>query len=158
MSVQADRERWVVRWRDGSGRQRGRRFESEASARTFDAGLREVAPRERRADGAQRAGGVYPYPTKRGTRWYFKVRDSSGRQTTRRGFTSEKAAHKGGTIVVYRSRKRGETVGSTKSDRFRLVEVGPSLSRVLRDHLARQAEMASEDGRLEPIRSNAARR
>ncbi|HEY7953376.1 MAG TPA: site-specific integrase [Solirubrobacteraceae bacterium] len=92
MSVQADRERWVVRWRDGSGRQRGRRFESEASARAFDAGLREVAPRERRADGGQRAGGVYPYPTKRGTRWYFKVRDSSSRQTTRRGFTSEKAA------------------------------------------------------------------
>jgi hypothetical protein len=92
MSVQADRERWVVRWRDGSGRQRGRRFESEASARAFDAGLREVAPRERRADGTQRAGGVYLYPTKRGTRWYFKVRDSSGRQTTRRGFTSEKAA------------------------------------------------------------------
>jgi hypothetical protein len=92
MSVQADRERWVVRWRDGSGRQRGRRFESEASARAFDAGLREVAPRERRADGAQRAGGVYPYPTKRGTRWYFKVRDSSGRQTSRRGFASETAA------------------------------------------------------------------
>ncbi len=92
MSVQADRERWVVRWRDGSGRQRGRRFESEASARAFDAGLREVAPRERRADGGQRAGGAYSYPTKRGTRWYFKVRDSSGRQTTRRGFTSEKAA------------------------------------------------------------------
>ncbi len=322
MSVQADRERWVVRWRDGSGRQRGRRFESEASARAFDAGLREVTPRERRADGAQRAGGVYPYPTKRGTRWYFKVRDSSGKQTTRRGFTSEKAARdakrrlveqvergevrhtresfsehwqrwlarrkpylepgtwrayeidgrkrllpafesiplgrlgveqvrawmeeqaeavdagdiapktvnntlgvlvvclnaavedgllaanpalrvprlppahierdylrlheiplylesclplyrplaelligsglrisealalrvgdleledKGGMIVVYRSRKRGETVGSTKSDRFRSVEIGPSLSRVLRDHLARRAEMASED-------------
>jgi hypothetical protein len=42
MSVQADRERWVVRWRDGSGRQRGRRFESEAAARAFDAGLRAL--------------------------------------------------------------------------------------------------------------------
>lgn len=51
----------------------------------------------------------------------------------------------GGMIVVYRSRKRGETVGSTKSDRFRSVEIGPALARVLRDHLARRAEMASGD-------------
>jgi integrase len=51
----------------------------------------------------------------------------------------------GGMVVVYRSRKRGETVGSTKSDRFRSVEIGPALSRVLRDHLARRAEMASGD-------------
>jgi integrase len=39
---------------------------------------------------------------------------------------------KGGMIVVYRSRKRGETVGSTKSDRFRSVEIGPELSLMLR--------------------------
>jgi len=51
----------------------------------------------------------------------------------------------GGAIVVYRSRKRGEMVGSTKSDRFRSVEIGPGLSRVLRDHVARRAEMASDD-------------
>ena len=92
MSVQADRGRWVVRWRDGSGRQRGRRFESEEAAQAFDAGLREVSPRERRTDGAQRAGGVYPYSTRQGTRWYFKARGSDGVQMTRRGFTSEKAA------------------------------------------------------------------
>ncbi len=51
----------------------------------------------------------------------------------------------GGMIVVYRSRKRGETVGSTKSDRFRSVEIGPELSRMLRDHLARRAEMDAGD-------------
>jgi integrase len=44
----------------------------------------------------------------------------------------------GGAIVVYRSRK-GSVVGSTKSDRFRSVEIGPGLSSVLRDHLARGA-------------------
>src|SRR5262249_60492649 len=38
------------------------------------------------------AGGIYPYPTKGGTRWYFKARDSYGRQTTKRGFTSERSA------------------------------------------------------------------
>jgi integrase len=50
----------------------------------------------------------------------------------------------GGTIVVYRSRKR-DTVGSTKSDRFRAVEVGPSLCAVLRDHVVRRAEHAEAD-------------
>jgi integrase len=47
----------------------------------------------------------------------------------------------GGTIVVYRSRKRGAQVGSTKSDRFRAVEIGPGLSGVLSDHLARRGEV-----------------
>lgn len=46
----------------------------------------------------------------------------------------------GGTIVVYRSRKLG-TVGSTKSDRFRAVEIGPGLRDVLRDQVARRAEL-----------------
>ncbi|HEY3828248.1 MAG TPA: site-specific integrase [Solirubrobacteraceae bacterium] len=323
MSVQEDRERWVVRWRDGSGRQRGRRFASEEAAQAFDAGLREIEPSARRADGGQRAGGVYSYRTRHGVRWYFKTRGSGGVQVTKRGFTSERAARDakrrlveqverreishtrlsfgehwqrwlarrkpylesgtwrgyeidgrkrllpafeaiplgrlsveqvrawmdeqaeaidaeeiapktvnnslgtlvvclnaavedgliasnpasrierlpaahiereylrlreiplyldscsevyrplaelligsglrisealalcvgdveleqtGGSIVVYRSRKRGEAVGSTKSNRFRSVEIGPGLSRVLRDQLARRAELASGDG------------
>jgi integrase len=50
----------------------------------------------------------------------------------------------GGLIVVYRSRKKKQTVGSTKSDRFRSVEIGRGLSRVLRDHIARRGEMASD--------------
>jgi integrase len=53
----------------------------------------------------------------------------------------------GGVIVVYRSRKKRETVGSTKSDRFRAVEIGQGLSRVLRDHLARRGEMTSGEQR-----------
>ena len=319
MSVQADQAGWIVRWRDGSGRQRGKRFSSQDAARGFDAGLAEISPHDRRATAANGAGGVYPYATKGGTRWYFKTRDSTGRQTTKRGFTSARAARdakrrltervergelrhtresfgqlwnrwlaqrrpylepgtwrgyeldgrkrllpafeaiplgrltvehvrcwmeeqaeavdagqiapktvnnslstlvvclnsavedglivanpaqrvqrfprahiereylrlheiplyldscstvyrplaevligggvrisealalqvgdleledSGGTIVVYRSRKRGDAVGSTKSDRFRSVEIGPRLARVLRDQLARRAEMA----------------
>ncbi len=50
-------------------------------------------------------------------------------------------------IVVYRSRKKNETVGSTKTDRFRSVEIGRGLSRVLRDHLARRGEMTSGEQR-----------
>jgi integrase len=50
----------------------------------------------------------------------------------------------GGTIVVYRSRKI-DAVGSTKSDRFRAVEIGPGLCSVLRDQVARRAELASGD-------------
>ncbi len=51
----------------------------------------------------------------------------------------------GGLVVVYRSRKKKRTVGSTKSDRFRSVEIGRGLSRVLSDHVARRSEMASTE-------------
>jgi integrase len=50
----------------------------------------------------------------------------------------------GGTIVVYRSRKI-DTVGSTKSDRFRAVEIGPGLCAVLRDQVARRGDIAGGD-------------
>jgi integrase len=45
----------------------------------------------------------------------------------------------GGLVTVYRSRKR-EAIGSTKGDRFRSIEIGPGLARVLGDQLARRAE------------------
>jgi integrase len=50
----------------------------------------------------------------------------------------------GGAVVVYRSRKSG-AVGSAKSDRFRSVEIGPGLCVVLRDQVARRAELAAGD-------------
>jgi integrase len=56
----------------------------------------------------------------------------------------------GGAIVVYRSRK-GAAVGSTKSDRFRSVEIGPGLSSVLRDQVARSAEVAAGDRSRAPL-------
>jgi integrase len=50
----------------------------------------------------------------------------------------------GGVIVVYRSAKR-DAVGSTKSDRFRPVEIGPGLSTLLRAHLsARRVAQAAD--------------
>jgi integrase len=52
----------------------------------------------------------------------------------------------GGTVVVYRSRK-SDTVGSTKSDRFRAVEIGPGLCAVLRDQVARRGETAGRRSR-----------
>jgi integrase len=48
----------------------------------------------------------------------------------------------GGVVVVYRSRKGG-ALGSTKSDKFRAVEIGPGLARTLRDQIARRAEMSA---------------
>ena len=50
----------------------------------------------------------------------------------------------GGMIVVYRSRKK-QAIGSTKSDRFRSVEIGPALCAVLGDQLAQRAELASDE-------------
>lgn len=94
MSVRFDRGSWEVRWRDGSGRKRAKRFKDEQMARAFDEALREVGPAERRADtavyGSQ--GGVYPYRTAQGTRWRYVVRRSDGKQTSKRGFTSARAA------------------------------------------------------------------
>jgi integrase len=49
----------------------------------------------------------------------------------------------GGVIVVYRSRKKG-TVGSTKSDRFRSVEIGPRTSLALRNQISRRREFDTD--------------
>lgn len=61
----------------------------------------------------------------------------------------------GGFIVVYRSHKkalaRKTANGSTKGDRFRSVEIGPGLSHVLTDQLARRAEMARGDQQNAPV-------
>ena len=61
----------------------------------------------------------------------------------------------GGLIVVHRSRKKDSagsaSIGSTKSDRFRAVEIGPGLSQVLRDHLAHRGEMARGDQARAPV-------
>ncbi len=91
MSVQRAGGGWVVRWRDASGRQRGRRFAGETDARAFDSEAHSVAARDRRA-APSRGGGVYSYQIGRGSRWYFKARGGDGSQITRRGFLSEKAA------------------------------------------------------------------
>jgi integrase len=45
----------------------------------------------------------------------------------------------GGVIVVYRSRKKA-SFGSTKSDRFRSVEIGPRTSLALRTQIARRRD------------------
>jgi integrase len=50
----------------------------------------------------------------------------------------------GGTIVVSGSRA---SVGSTKSDRFRAVEIGPGLAKALRDHIALRGEMTNAPNR-----------
>jgi integrase len=51
----------------------------------------------------------------------------------------------GGVIVVYRSAKR-DAVGSTKSDRFRSVEIGPGVSQLLRAHMARRGLEQIQEG------------
>ena len=94
MSVGHNRGAWEVRWRDGSGRRRARRFKDEAGARAFDEALTEVSPAERRADTATYGtkGGVYAYPTAHGTRWRYVFRRTDGTQTSKRGFSSQAGA------------------------------------------------------------------
>lgn len=94
MSVRFDRGGWEVRWLDGSGRKRAKRFKDEQAARAFDEALGEVSPADRRSDTATHGsqGSVYPYRTSQGTRWRYVARRSDGKQTSKRGFTSPRAA------------------------------------------------------------------
>jgi integrase len=94
MSVRLHRGGWEVRWRDAAGRQRARRFASEAAAHAFDEAIAEVSPAARRTDTARhgRSGGVYSHRTAEAVRWRFVYRRSDGTQTTKRGFASERAA------------------------------------------------------------------
>jgi integrase len=109
MSVSTHRAGWEVRWRDAAGRHRARRFPSEEAARAFDEALREVDPAGRRHDTATYAagGGIYSYPTRHGLRWRFVYRRTDGGQTSKRGFTSEKAARDARRRVVEQI-ERGE--------------------------------------------------
>jgi integrase len=106
-----DRGKFVVRWWD-DGKRRCRRFDSESDAMAFEAVLgglpsqgtqgpevdlatraleARIAKLEaRRPDGTR--GGVYAYATTEGIRWRFVFRQSDGTLSSRRGFTSRKAA------------------------------------------------------------------
>jgi hypothetical protein len=102
MSVhhEQSRDRWVLRWRE-HGKQRSRTFATETEAQALD---HEQHPRRSSDEGDDRShsprghaitadqGGVYAYTTSEGTRWRFVYRQSDGRLTTRRGFTSRTAA------------------------------------------------------------------
>jgi integrase len=92
MSVRHHRGGWETRWRDAEGRNRSKRFKSEEAARAYDDAIRGVSPAARRPDTARTGSGVYSYATREGTRWRFVLRRSDGSQTSKRGFTSRRAA------------------------------------------------------------------
>jgi hypothetical protein len=90
----ASRDRFVVRWKQ-DGRRRVRRFRSEADAIAFDASLRRrlrPAPTAASIPSAAAGDGIYAYETRAGTRFRFVFRQSDGALSTRRGFTSRRAA------------------------------------------------------------------
>lgn len=94
MSVRLDRGAWEVRWRDQTRRLRAKRFTTEEAARAFDDALLDTRPSERAAIATRGAkGSVYSYDTAAGTRWRYVLRRSDGKQTSKRGFTSQRAAH-----------------------------------------------------------------
>ena len=114
MSVRADRGAWEVRWRDGSGARRAKRFRSEDAARAYDEALREVSPAARRSDTGRGGSGVYSYSTLEGIRWRFVVRRSDGSQTSKRGFTSQRAAAEARRRLVEQVERR-EVVHTTET-------------------------------------------
>ncbi len=92
MSCSYAKGAWEVRWRDASSRQRSQRFDDERVARAFDEAMRDQRTGERPDRPSGSSGGVYPYKTTSGTRWRYVARRSDGSMTSKRGFTSPKAA------------------------------------------------------------------
>jgi integrase len=107
MSYRFAKDRWEVRWRDATGRHRSRRFPTEESAKAFDESIQELDVGQRKQTQYGRSGGVYPYRTAVGTRWRCSVRRSDGSFTSKRGFTSEKAARDARRRLTERQ-ERGE--------------------------------------------------
>jgi Phage integrase family len=96
MSVhyEASRDRYVVRWRE-EGRNRSRRLATLDEAEAFDAARRSAGAQPYvPAHAGRRSGGdgIYPYETTAGIRYRFSFRQSDGTLSTRRGFTSRRAA------------------------------------------------------------------
>ncbi|HEY5344011.1 MAG TPA: site-specific integrase [Solirubrobacteraceae bacterium] len=109
MSYSFAKGAWEVRWRDSNDRQRSRRFKEEEPAQAFDEALNGVEPDERRENkaGYGSQSNVYPYETARGTRWRYVTRRSDGKQTSKRGFTSPRAAREAARRITERV-QRGE--------------------------------------------------
>jgi integrase len=93
MSVhfEAARTQWVVRWRE-DGRNRSRRFPSLEAAEAFDAAGRRSPAVAVPVAAASRGDGIYAYGTRAGVRFRFVFRQSDGTMSSRRGFTSRRAA------------------------------------------------------------------
>jgi hypothetical protein len=68
-----------------------RRFVDEADARGFAATVSPTGGQDIARD-VKRGDGVYVYETKDGTRYRFSFRQADGTLSTRRGFTSRRAA------------------------------------------------------------------
>ena len=112
MSVDFDpsKNRWRVRWRE-NGKQKSRRFASEAEAVAFDEARTFPQTSEAASPSTTRAEGdaIYAYATKAGPRYRFVFRQSDGRLSSRRGFTSRRAAASARRKLV-ESIDRGEVV------------------------------------------------
>ena len=124
MWFDAQRRKYVVRWRE-DGRRRVARFGALEQAEAFERRRRQprspelaaLAARLARLEaqlgvadeqhGAGRGDGVFQYETKAGSRFGFKFRHSDGTSSTRRGYTSRRAARKAKTALE-ESIRRGE--------------------------------------------------
>lgn len=109
MSYRFAKDRWEVRWRDAEGRHRSKRFRSEEAAKEFDESIHDhdVAERGNASQNKQGSGGVYPYKTSTGTKWRYVIRRSDGTLTSKRGFSSERAARDARRRLIEKQ-ERGE--------------------------------------------------
>jgi hypothetical protein len=129
MRYDAERGKYVVRWRE-NGRRRVARYDTPEEAEAHERRLgatpalpgtpsREVAALAARVaeleaqlaialtDTEAPGDGVFSYKTKGGTRYGFKFRQSDGTSSTRRGYLSRRAA-RGAKRALEESIRRGE--------------------------------------------------
>jgi integrase len=114
MSYRLAKGRWEVRWRDGAGRHRSRRFRDEEAAKAFDESIHDQQRGERSKGKHGASGGVYPYETGSGTRWRYVIRRSDGSMTSKRGFFSETAARTSRRRLT-EQQERGEVLHSKET-------------------------------------------
>ena len=108
MSYRFAKDGWEVRWRDTTGRHRSRRFRSEETAKEFDESIHDHELSERRREARHgQSGSIYRYETASGAKWRYVVRQPDGSQTSKRGFSTEKAARDARRRLIEKQ-ERGE--------------------------------------------------
>ena len=96
----------MVRWRE-DGRNRSRSFRAADLAEAFGDAIRRRHETVVPAPASPNGDGIYPYGTRAGVRFRFVFRQSDGTMSSRRGFTSRRAAADARRRIV-ESIERGE--------------------------------------------------
>ena len=99
---------WEVRWRDATGASARERFAARRPRRAFDESIHEHELAERRSGGPARTAAEASIRTRPppDASWRYVVRRTDGTQTSKRGFTSERAARDASRRLIEKQERR----------------------------------------------------